>query len=365
MNLIKCFMKNSTWFKEANRGSKPVGILWHDTGAGNPTIKRYVQPFENDSNYDELISIIGKNKYGNDWNHIVYRSGVHAWIGKLADGNIATVQVGDWDITPWGNGSGKYGSCNGYTGNFDWQGIHWIQFEICDDGYGNKEYLDKVYEEACELTAYLCKEFDIDPNGTVLFNGVTIPTILCHADSYRLGVGNNHADVISWFSKYGYSMDTVRKDVWELIKNESNIGSGKQQTFDLLDVVKIKDGVTTYYNGVTIPTWVRNSNLYVRDFKSNRVTISTVAEGAITGIVYSDDLTLIRKNINENLNNVTDSKQTGDIVSNISDPSKNVVTEDSSVENTLTDEEKQELGNKFVEFINCILSLILKLFKRK
>ena len=48
------------------------GILWHSTGANNPTLKRYVQPFETDANYDEMIKLLGKNKYNNDLNHTEY-----------------------------------------------------------------------------------------------------------------------------------------------------------------------------------------------------------------------------------------------------------------------------------------------------
>jgi len=45
------------------------GILWHSTGANNTTIKRYVQPSENDVNYTKLMALIGTNQYKNDWNH--------------------------------------------------------------------------------------------------------------------------------------------------------------------------------------------------------------------------------------------------------------------------------------------------------
>jgi hypothetical protein len=67
------------------------------------------------------------------------------------------------------------------------------------------------------LTAYLCKTYNINPNGSVNVNGVTVPTILCHQDSYQLGLGSNHADVYHWFKKYGKDMATVRKDVTALM----------------------------------------------------------------------------------------------------------------------------------------------------
>ena len=91
---------------------KPVGVLWHSTGANNPSLKRYVQPMEYDSNYTEMIKLLGKNNYNNDWNHIYMNAGVNAWIGKLASNEITTIQSMPWDFRPWGCGLGKKGSCN-------------------------------------------------------------------------------------------------------------------------------------------------------------------------------------------------------------------------------------------------------------
>ena len=98
-----------------------------------------------------MMALLGKNKYGNDWNHIYRECGLNAWIGKLADGTVATVQSMPWHYRPWGCGKGKYGSCND----------GWIQFEICEDGLDNKAYCDAVYKEACEITAYLCDMYNI------------------------------------------------------------------------------------------------------------------------------------------------------------------------------------------------------------
>lgn len=108
-----------------------------------------------------MITLIGKNKYNNDWNHIDHQAGLNAWIGKLADGSVTTLQTMPWDYRPWGCGSGKNGSCNN----------GWIQFEICEDGLTDANYFNKVYKEACELTAYLCKLYNINPHGTVNVNG--------------------------------------------------------------------------------------------------------------------------------------------------------------------------------------------------
>jgi hypothetical protein len=192
----------------------PKGILWHSTGANNPTLKRYVQPSDKKPSADtysktKWLEVLGKNQYSNDLNHKAQDLGLNAWIGKLADETVTSVQTMPWNYRPWGCASGSKGSCND----------NWIQFEICEDGLSNKTYFNKIYKEACELTAYLCQLYNIDPNGTVTYNGVKVPTILCHQDSYKLGLGSNHGDIYHWFSKYGKDMTTVRKDVAKLLKD--------------------------------------------------------------------------------------------------------------------------------------------------
>jgi hypothetical protein len=227
------------------------GVLWHSTGCNNPRLKRYVQPDDDASDREEWLKKLGVNKYHNDWNHIHRRAGLNCWIGKLEDGTVTTVQTMPWNYKPWGCGSGKKGSCNS----------GWIQFEICEDDLTDKKYFEEVYKEACEITAYLCKMYNIDPKGTVVHNGVVVPTILCHQDSYKLGLGNNHGDVYNWFKKFGKTMDDVRKDVAELIKDsdESSAvpsakgdvnGDGEVNKKDLLALEKhIADDAYPVENG--------------------------------------------------------------------------------------------------------------------
>lgn len=204
---LQCMMTKSTCYRQT-RKMEVKGILWHSTGANNPNLARYVQPSENDPNYQQLINLLGRNSNGNDWNHIEHQAGLNCWIGKLKDGTVTTVQTMPWDYRPWGCGSGPKGSCN--TG--------WIQFEICEDALNDKNYFEKAYKEACEITAYLCTLYGIDPHGTVSVSGVKVPTILCHHDSYKLGLGSNHGDIDHWFPKFGKSMATARNDVAALMK---------------------------------------------------------------------------------------------------------------------------------------------------
>ena len=209
---LVCMQTQSTCYK-GTRKMDVKGVLWHSTGANNPNLKRYVQPSDNAPDREEMLKLLGTNTNKNDWNHIYREAGLNCWIGKLADGTVTTVQTMPWDYRPWGCGSGPKGSCNS----------GWIQFEICEDNLGSKDYFEKVYKEACEITAYLCDMFNIDPKGSVVVNGVKVPTILCHADSYKLGMGGNHGDVLHWFPKFGKDMDDVRNDVAALMKSESKI----------------------------------------------------------------------------------------------------------------------------------------------
>ena len=209
---LVCMQTQSNCYK-GTRKMTVLGVLWHSTGANNKTLKRYIQPSNTKPAADtyskaEWLKILGTNTNKNDWNHISRDAGLNCWIGTLADGTVTTVQTMPWDYRPWGCGSGSKGSCN--TG--------WIQFEICEDGLTDKTYFNKVYKEACEITAYLCKLYNIDPNGSVTVNGVKVPTILCHADSHKLGMGSNHGDINHWFPKHGKSMATARADVAALLK---------------------------------------------------------------------------------------------------------------------------------------------------
>lgn len=62
-----------------------------------------------------------------------------------------------------------------------------------------------------ELTAYLCREYGLDP----LEDGV----VICHQEGARRGIASNHADVLHWFPMHGMTMDDFRADVarkWRL-----------------------------------------------------------------------------------------------------------------------------------------------------
>ena len=163
MNLHKLILTQNACYK-AGQKITVKGIMVHSTGANNPYLKRYVGPDD---------GLLGVNKYNNHWNQPTpdgRQICVHAFIGKLADGTIATYQTLPWNHRGWHAG----GAANN---------TH-IGFEICEDGLNDlgaasaSVYFGKVYKEGCAK-----------------------------------GIASNHGDVMHWFPKFGKSMDTFRADV--------------------------------------------------------------------------------------------------------------------------------------------------------
>lgn len=261
MNLHKLILTENACYK-AGRKITVKGIMVHSTGANNPWLKRYVGPDDGK---------LGKNQYNNHWN--TYHPGgrevcVHGFIGKLADGSVATYQTLPWDYRGWHAG----GSAND---------TH-IGFEICEDGLSDATYFKKVYQEAIELCAYLCKQY-----------GLTEQNIICHSEGYKKGIASNHSDVMHWFPKHGKSMDSFRADVKALLTGtkpedkpaDSAIGKGA-----LVKIIGSK-----YYGGQTIPTWVKAKNWYVHSVSGDCVVINESEDGknAIMSPVNINDLALV------------------------------------------------------------------------
>ena len=177
------------------KAGKPLsvrGLMLHSTGAPNTRLSRYVGPDD---------GLLGMNQYGNHWNQARpdgRQVCVHGFIGKLKDGTIATYQTLPWEMRGWHAG----GAANN---------TH-IGVEICEDGLTDGTYFRSVYQEAVELFAMLCKEFNLDP----------LKNIICHAEGYKQGIASNHGDVTYWFAKHGKTMDDFRYDVKEFMEQEDD-----------------------------------------------------------------------------------------------------------------------------------------------
>lgn len=207
MILKKCILVRNDCFA-VHLEADMDGMVVHDTGAGNPYLKRYVQPLSYQDNYNEIIADLGVNVNGNHWNKS-FAAGetdrqacVHAFIGKNAKDVIETYETLPPNICCWGVGNGSKGSYN-YPPNAR------IQFEICDDGYKSEEYFYAVMREAQEYCAYTCKQY-----------GWNSDKICCHYEAYQQGYGGNHSDITVWLKTFGKNMNWFRSEVQKLIDNE-------------------------------------------------------------------------------------------------------------------------------------------------
>ena len=249
MRLIKCMLTANDCYK-AGRTITPKGVMVHSTGANNPLVARYVQPVEGQKDEAQLKAEIGGNRNANDWNNPGLDVCTHAFVGKLADGGVGTVQTLPWNHRGWHAGTGTSGGSANNT--------H-IAFEICEDDLTDEGYFRKVYQEAVELTAMLCKTYNLNP----LADGV----VICHSEGYQRGVASNHADVMHWFPKFGKSMDTFRADVSKAmtpaqVKPQPPV-SGKTYTVvkgDTLSEIAQKYGTTVdtlvQLNGIKNPNLI-------------------------------------------------------------------------------------------------------------
>lgn len=181
MNLKKLILTKNACYK-AGKLITPKGVMVHSTGANNPYLNRYIGPDD---------GLLGVNQYNNHWNQ--YKPDgrevcVHAFIGKLKDGTIATYQTLPWNHRGWHSG--------GLANN-----TH-IGFELCEDGLNDATYFNSVYLEAVELCVYLCRLYNL-----------TEKDIIGHYEGYQRGISSNHRDPKNWFSRHGKSMSSLRADV--------------------------------------------------------------------------------------------------------------------------------------------------------
>lgn len=184
MNLRTCYLTRNDCYR-TGKVIVPRGVMVHSTGANNPNLRRYVGPD------DGLLGPASSKA----WNRPDTGACVHAFIGRLADGSVATYQTLPWNMRGWHCGRGSKGSAND---------TH-ISFEICEDGLEDASYFWAAYREAVQLTAYLCRRYKLDP----LVSGV----VICHSEGAERGLASNHADVMHWFAKHGATMTDFRRDV--------------------------------------------------------------------------------------------------------------------------------------------------------
>ena len=244
MDIIKAYATKNLCYIAA-RKMTPKGIVVHSTGANNPTLKRYV----------DCPDEVGHNKYNNHWNNTKpdgRKVCVHAFIGYDKNNQVRVAEILPLDICCWGVGKGKKGSYN-----YD---PAYIQFEICEDGLKDEIYYRKAFGIAAEYAAHLCKKFNI-----------SVENIVGHCEAYKKGYGSNHSDPEHWMKNFGETMNDFRTAVSSILKSDNvkrekateTVQASVKTAFADGDLVSIALNAT-YYNGKTVPTWVKTQNWYVK-----------------------------------------------------------------------------------------------------
>lgn len=275
LDIIKAYAVKNRCYIAAQK-MVPKGIVVHSTGANNPNLKRYV----------DAVDEVGVNKYGNHWN--TAKPGgrevcVHAFIGYDKNKQIRVAEILPLDICCWGVGKGKKGSYNTNPA--------YIQFEICEDALKDKVYYQKAFAVAAEYCADLCLTYNI-----------SIDNIVGHCEAYRLGYGSNHGDPEHWMKRHCETMDDFRKQVSvilkqnEVKKEKTNETAAEISSIAKGDLVSITSDAT-YYNGKTIPSWVKAQNWIVKSVNGDRVVIDKNEKGtnAICSPVHKKYLTVVNR----------------------------------------------------------------------
>lgn len=254
MNIGQCFLVKNDCYKQGRR-IVPAGIVVHSTGAKNPNLNRYVQPDD---------GILGVNTNKNDWNRGGISKCVHAFIGKVKDGEVMAYQTMPWTMRCWGCGSGKNGSYNN----------EYIQFEICEDSLTDEAYFNAAFNTAIELCAYLCKEF-----------GIPVSKVVSHHEAHLEGMASNHADCDHWLKKFGKDMDWFRGQVIKKLGKVAAVVSEVPKT-ELPYRVKITASVLNVRMGAgtnyKVATKVRKGEVYtiVTEHKNGDTVWGRLKSGA-------------------------------------------------------------------------------------
>lgn len=181
MELIQTILTDSACY-QAGRTIRPQGIMVHSMGVAQPN--------------PEVFTKL--------WNKSSAQACVHALVAE-----DAVLQLLPWNRRGWHAGSAPNGGTSANNTH--------ISFEILEpsghsynggtmigyDVMANAAYFAKVYQNAVDLCAYLCKEYNFNPE----------TDILCHSEGHSRNMASNHADVMHWFPKHGKTMDSFRADV--------------------------------------------------------------------------------------------------------------------------------------------------------
>lgn len=180
--------------------------------------------------------------------------GVNAILGDFHTGEGRIILCMPYDRRPWGVGSGTRGSWNNSR----------IQWEVCEPaghtyaggtmvGYDvakNQGYFDRMWKLLVAWNVFVAVEL-----------GYTAATINDHAESYRAGMGSNHADLGQWLPKHGKSMNDLRHEVQAILdqKEEEDMSEDQVRRIVAQELERLLPPRRVYHTISELPQWARPS----------------------------------------------------------------------------------------------------------
>ncbi len=245
-----CLQSDSTCYTSTTKLDTIKGIVVHTTSTFDNSVKTFIQPADSAGDKNDMLTLIGTNSSKNDWNHCASSECFHAVIGKLADGTVSTVQALPWNYRAWGCGSGTAGTCND----------GWIQILICEDSLHDEDYFRSVYSELCNLVAYLCRLFKLDPRGSATCANISTDVLLTHHDAYKDKLASSAQDTANWFSKFSESTTSLKNNVAHILSGDS------VTNIPVNSLVKIKEKAKAVSrNGADVQNWMRTKKWVVEE----------------------------------------------------------------------------------------------------
>lgn len=272
MEIIQSILTSNPCYK-AGKKITVKGLMLHSVGCPQPNAEIFVKKWNNAESG---------------------RACVHAFI----DGNTGKVyQTLPWDHRAWHCGSGAKGSgnnthigvemcepaCIRYTGGTSF---------TCSDKESAMAVVNRTYNAAVELFAYLCKQYGLNP----LADGV----IISHKEGHDRGIASGHGDPDHLWKGMGggYSMDTFRQAVAATMgqspagnttpvpADETTAAAGKSGQTATAGIKPVAAGRSigagdvvsfaadaVYYTGQAIPGWVKKDKWIVKSVKGDRAVI--------------------------------------------------------------------------------------------
>ena len=194
MRIVQSILTNNPCFK-AGRTIEVKGLMIHSVGCPQPSASVFVNNW-NRSSFDSacvhgfIDAETGDVFQTLPWNH-------RAWhAGGYANNTHIGVEMCEPD-------------CIRYTGGASF---------TCSNPIKAREMVQRAYNSAVELFAFLCKEYNLDP--------VKEGVIISHKEGCAMGWASNHGDPEHLWSQLGlpYTMNSFREAVRDCMTEDSEEG---------------------------------------------------------------------------------------------------------------------------------------------